>query len=90
MSALDLPFSESSKSFSVTAELYNDGKLLDTVTIDYPCLSSDCEATSYQSGERSVFGVAMLVAGGVSAVLVLVVLVSQWLRKKKISRLKRK
>jgi hypothetical protein len=92
MSAFALPFGESSKSFSVTAELYNDDALLDTVTIDYPCVSSDtmdCSAASSQQGERSLFGTALLIAGGVSLFLVLVVIASHWLRRKKTSRLKR-
>jgi hypothetical protein len=91
MSALALPFGEGSNNFSVTAELFNDDVLLDTVTIDYPCLpsdTSDCTPISQESGTRSIFGVPMMIAGGVSAFLVLVVIAAHWLRRRKISRLK--
>lgn len=84
MSALALPFSDSMNSFSVTAELYNDDKLLDTVTIDYPCLSSgasECKATLAGQGTQHISrsGIAVAIIAGVP----LLVFALAWLWKKK-------
>jgi hypothetical protein len=54
MSALALPFTENLNGFSVTADLYNNSGLLDSVTIEYPCVSSDTQSCVSQSSESSV------------------------------------
>jgi hypothetical protein len=71
--ALATPMKDAASSFEVTAEIYQDGKLLDKVTVPYDCqaLGGECEDQTILYG----------IGGGV--LLILIVLAFFVMRRKK-------